>query len=135
MQNKIQFKIDELNRSLEWIAKYKPEDYEQKFLQLVEERRKLQKLQTAEEYNPAIAAYGVSQVGKSYLMNCMLQKNGEPFLIKTKEKSYKFIEEMNPKTSRTEATGVVTRFSSFSKMPITYNEQYPIIVKWNEKKA
>lgn len=129
MQNKIQFKIDELNRSLEWIAKYKPEDYEQKFLQLVEERRKLQKLQTAEEYNPAIAAYGVSQVGKSYLMNCMLQKNGEPFLIKTKEKSYKFIEEMNPKTSRTEATGVVTRFSSFSKMPITYNEQYPIIVK------
>ena len=66
--------IDNIDKSLRWIKKNKPSDYEQRFFQLVEERRKLKKMQTANEDNPAIAAFGVSQVGKSYLMNCMLQK-------------------------------------------------------------
>ena len=64
MLQTIKSQIENINASLEWIRKNKPNDYEQRFLQLVEERRKLKKLDTANQDNPAIAAYGVSQVGK-----------------------------------------------------------------------
>ncbi len=129
MIQSIKSQISNINSSLEWIKKNRPADYEQKFLQLVEERRQLKRLEIANEDNPAIAAYGVSQVGKSYLMNCILQKNGDIFKIKADGKSYKFIEEMNPKTDNTEATGVVTRFTSFSRTPERYSEKYPILMK------
>lgn len=129
MIDNIKAQIDNIDKSLRWIKKNKPSDYEQRFFQLVEERRKLKKMQTANEDNPAIAAFGVSQVGKSYLMNCMLQKDGESFIIKADGRTYKFIEEMNPKTNGTEATGVVTRFTSFSRSKNKYSKEYPILMK------
>lgn len=129
MEQNINSLISNINNSLAWIRKYKPADYDQKFLQLIEERRKLIKIRNAGRDNPAIAAYGVSQVGKSYLMNCMLQKDGQPFLLKADGKTYKFIEEMNPKTDNTEATGVVTRFTSFKRNPERYSEKYPILMR------
>ena len=129
MVQNIKSQIENINKSLEWIKSNKPEDYERKFLQLIEERRKLRKLTLAAQDNPAIAAYGVSQVGKSYLMNCMLQKDGNPFLLEADGKEYNFIEEMNPKTKNTEATGVVTRFSSFKKDAQKYSKEYPILMK------
>ena len=129
MTQHIANQIENINKALEWIKKNKPQDYEQKFLQLVEERRKLIKLKSANEDNPAIAAFGVSQVGKSYLMNCILQKDGNPFYVEADGKKYKFIEEMNPKTKDTEATGVVTRFSSFSKNESKFSKEYPILMK------
>ena len=129
MEQNINSLISNINNSLAWIRKYKPADYDQKFLQLIEERRKLIKIRNAGHDNPAIAAYGVSQVGKSYLMNCMLQKDGQPFLLKADGKTYKFIEEMNPKTDNTEATGVVTRFTSFKRNPERYSEKYPILMR------
>jgi len=129
MVQTIESQIENINASLEWIRKNKPSDFEQRFLQLIEERRKLKKLDAASQDNPAIAAYGVSQVGKSYLMNCILQKDGKPFLIEADGTTYKFIEEMNPKTDNTEATGVVTRFTSFSKDKDKYSKEYPILMK------
>ncbi len=125
----INAQIENINKSIQWIKTHQPEHYEKRFLQLVEERKKLKKIADAAENNPAVAAYGVSQVGKSYLMNCMLQKNGQPFLLKTKEKIYNFIEEMNPKTDNTEATGVVTRFTSYNTYPERYSEEYPIMMR------
>ncbi len=121
--------IENINASLQWIKQYRPEHYESRFLQLVEERRKLMRIAETEQDNPAIAAYGVSQVGKSYLINCLLQKNGKPFLLESEEKTYNFIEEMNPKTDNTEATGVVTRFTSFSQNPQLYCKKYPILMR------
>lgn len=121
--------IDNINSSLEWIKKNKPSDYEQKFILLVEERRKLKKLKAACAENPAIAAFGISQVGKSYLMNCILQKDGKPFQVEADGTRYKFIEEMNPKVTNTEATGVVTRFSSFSRNSDRYSPEYPFLMK------
>ena len=129
MTQNIATQIENINKSIEWIKKYKPQDYEQKFLQLVEERRKLKKLQLANDENPAIAAFGVSQVGKSYLMNCILQRDGKPFVVEADGTSYKFIEEMNPKVTDTEATGVVTRFTSFSRNPERHSKEYPILMK------
>lgn len=121
--------VENINKAIAWVRKNKPADFDVKFLALVEERRKLLMIADAAECNPGIAAYGVSQVGKSYLMNCMLQKNGQPFLLKANGRTYKFIEEMNPKTKNTEATGVVTRFTSFSNAPERYSKEYPILMR------
>ena len=129
MAKDIAKQIENINKSLSWIKKHRPEHYDQRFLQLVEERRKLRRIAESEQDNPAIAAYGVSQVGKSYLMNCMLQKNGKPFMLEANGTSYNFIEEMNPKTDNTEATGVVTRFTSFSKSKDRYSKEYPIMMR------
>ena len=65
MLQTIKSQIENINASLEWIRKNKPNDYEQRFLQLVEERRKLKKLDSASRAKPALSEYGVSQVGKS----------------------------------------------------------------------
>lgn len=129
MASDIKKQIENINSSLSWIKTNRPEHYEHRFLQLVEERRKLVRIEDVDKDNPAIAAYGVSQVGKSYLMNCMLQKNGSPFMIDVEGTRYNFIEEMNPKTDNTEATGVVTRFTSFSKSPERFSQKYPIMMR------
>lgn len=129
MNTLIEQQIENINSALEWIKLNNPGDYDLKFQQLVEERRKLKKLHAAQMDNPAIAAYGVSQVGKSYLINCLLQKDGKPFMLESADRDYNFIEEMNPKTDNTEATGVVTRFSSFSKAPEMYSKEYPILMR------
>ena len=77
--------------------------------------------------------YGESQKGKSYVVSNLLADAGKPFMIKTTEKnedgsykSYNFIEELNPPTSNTEATGVVTRFTSYGKNPSLYLPDYPV---------
>ena len=95
----------------------------------MEERRKLRKMADAERENPAIAAYGESQVGKSYLMSNILQRDGEPFLVRVNGRDYDFIEEMNPITHDTEATGVVTRFSSYLRNAELFSEEHPIMMK------
>ena len=129
MIQKITTQIGVINDALAWIKRNKPEHYEQRFMQLVEERRKLRKLALAERENPAIAAYGKSQAGKSYLMSNILQKDGQPFLVTIDGKSYNFINEMNPITKNTEATGVVTRFSSFKRNAERFSERFPIMMK------
>ena len=138
MIQKIIKQIEIINDSLAWIKKNKPEHYEQRFMQLVEERRKLRKILEAEKDNPAMAAYGKSQVGKSYLMSNMLQRQEvladggkvvKAFEVEDEERKYNFINEMNPITHDTEATGVVTRFSSFVRNPKRHERKYPILMK------
>lgn len=129
MVEQIKQQIENINQTLDWIKRNKPEHYEQRFMQLVEERRKMHKIQKAEEENPAIAAFGKSQVGKSYLMSSILQNKGQSFMVKANGRTYNFIDEMNPITDNTEATGVVTRFSSYTRDPKRYSADYPIIMK------
>ena len=73
MLQEIRNQIDNINQSLAWIRKNKEEDYYQRFLQLVDNRRTLKKIESAIANNPGIAAFGKSQVGKSYLISCLLQ--------------------------------------------------------------
>ncbi|MCR4602675.1 MAG: putative virulence factor [Prevotella sp.] len=129
MIQKIKSQIGLIDEALAWIKRNKSEHYEQRFMQLVEERRKLYKLLAAENDNPGIAAFGKSQVGKSYLMNCILQKDGNAFKVKANGTYYDFIEQINPITDNTEATGVVTRFSSFSRDENKYVAAYPLLMK------
>ena len=125
----IQNYIKQCDNAIDWVAKYKPEQFDQLFLKIVDNRRVLKQLEGTLSNNPAIAAYGVSQVGKSYLMSNLLQDKGKPFIVHSDRKDYDFINEMNPRTIKTEATGVVTRFSSFKSCPDRYKEQHPIMMR------
>lgn len=126
MANQANQKIKDINNGLNWLKQHEPEQYNQRFLQLVEERRKLRVLANAEESNAGIAAFGNSQVGKSYLMNCILKDNNKPFMIEYPDGEYNFIDTINPIGEGAEATGVVTRFSAYTKHPELYNIKYPI---------
>lgn len=75
---------------------------------------------------PSIAVYGASQVGKSYLIANLLRKSdGTPFSVA----GIDFIHEINPITWGSRATGIVTRFSSFSRNAELYSPEYPIIMR------
>ena len=132
MITKIKEQIAHINESLEWIKKNKPQDFDQKYIQLIELRRSLSKVLTASYNNPGIAAFGKSQVGKSYLISCLLQDNGKPFMVKAGEELYNFVYKINPPSDNgggKESTGVITRFSSFSRNPKSYSELYPVLVR------
>ncbi len=135
--------IENINNSLKWIQKHKPEDYGQRFLQLVEERRKLKKIAEAEKEKPSIAAYGESQMGKSYLIGNLLQKQKfldsdkdkaiiYPFMVLSEQdEAINFVDRINPIGNKKEATGVVTRFTPFNTETGAkrYNKEHPVIVK------
>lgn len=116
----IRNQIDNLDKSLRWIKEYRSEHYSSRFLQLVECRKTLKKLLTAEQDNPGIAAFGKSQVGKSYLIGSLLKDKDKSFVVKAGDKEYDFVEKINPPSDPgggVESTGVVSRFSSFKRSP------------------
>lgn len=122
--------IETINKHLSWVKKYRSEDYETRFLQLMEERRKLRRIAEAERENPAIAAYGESQKGKSYLIGNLLQKSQTPFMVKNENgEEIDFVDRVNPIGNGKEATGVVTRFTSFANSDTRYQAAHPVIVK------
>lgn len=128
----IKKQIENIDNSLNWIKEFRPEHYESRFLQLVECRKTLKILHAAEDENPGIAAFGKSQVGKSYLIGNLLQDNGKPFMVKAGNKVYDFVENINPPSAEgggVESTGVVSRFSSFKRHPDRFNPDYPVLVK------
>lgn len=137
MLQEINKQIDNINKSIEWIKVNKPEDFKQRYLQLVDDRRTLKKIKTATTNNPGIAAFGKSQVGKSYLISCLLQGRDTegkdlPFMVKAGEKSYNFVYKINPPSEEgggRESTGVVSRFSSFKRENTLYNLNLPVLVK------
>lgn len=129
MKNSIKTQINIINDALAWIKANKPDQYEQRFLQLVGERCRLRKLAATELENPAIAAYGESQKGKSYVITNLLSDNGKPFTVKTPQGEKDFVKEINPITNNVEATGVVTRFTTFAAEPSKYNPDFPVLIK------
>lgn len=97
------------------------------FKRLVNIRRQLKRIRHALSEKPAIAAYGESQKGKSYVIGSLLSHTREPFMIKgTDGTEYNFIEQINPIVRNTEATGVVTRFTTSDFM---INPSYPVKIK------
>lgn len=79
-----------------------------------EYRRKLRRIYDALDENCSAAAYGESQVGKSYLMSSLLSSPEAPFVITNAGKSYSFIDDINPSGGnnvKVESTGVITRFT------------------------
>ena len=131
MINEIDRQIDAINSTLRWIKAHKPNYYEQKFMQLVSERCILRTIRAACHENPAVAAYGESQKGKSYLIGNLLQDNGAPFLVKDSDGSeIDFVKSINPIGRKQEATGVVTRFSAFKgASEARHSAEHPVLMK------
>lgn len=124
--------IDDINKSLRWLKIHHPEQYNTKFLELVALRRQLRTVAIAEREKPAIAAFGESQKGKSYLMGNLLQKQKKSFMVKDEKGEWiDFVAQVNPIGDNKEATGVVTRFTSYDEKrhPGRYMPQHPVIVK------
>ena len=104
--------IDLIDASIAWAKEFGKETFP--FGVFKEYRRKLRRIHSALEEKCSAAAYGESQVGKSYLMSSLLSSPDHPFVITNAGKEYSFIDELNPsggKTSKIESTGVITRFT------------------------
>lgn len=101
-----------INDTLAWAQEYHKESFPME--QMKEFRRKLLKIRNALAVNCSAAAYGESQVGKSYLMSSLLSSSKHPFVIENNGKEYSFIDELNPSggnNAKIESTGVITRFT------------------------
>ncbi len=120
-----------INEGLAWLQANKPEQYEQSFFQMVDGRRRLRRQLEALKENPAIGAFGESQTGKSYQINTLLNRTDKPFVIKSTDypEGVGFVDKINPIGDDREATGVVTRLTSFRNAPERYRRDYPVIVK------
>lgn len=126
-----QERIDIINDGLAWLRTNKPEVYEHSLFPMLDGRRRLRRHLAALDENPAIGAFGESQTGKSYLTNTLLNRRDKPFLIYSSDhpEGVGFVDRINPIGDKREATGVVTRMTSFANHPERYNYDYPVIVK------
>ena len=82
MIDRINKEIGAINDTLVWIKQQRSEDYDWRYFELVQCRSALRKVLRAKAEKPAIAAYGESQKGKSYLISNLLQDKGAAFTIK-----------------------------------------------------
>lgn len=121
--------INSINSFIKWTDRHLQQGRrEETFKKLVNVRRNLKRLRFSLLSKPAIAAFGESQKGKSYVISSLLARKGQQFMVKDPKdgKEYNFIEQLNPITRDTEATGVVTRFTSSYSVP---DDDYPIKIK------
>ena len=112
MKQDINKQIAVIENSIAWSKKFGKKTFPVE--ELKEYRRKLKRIANALEENCSAAAYGESQVGKSYLMSSLLSTADTPFIIANEGKEYSYIDALNPSggnTSQTESTGVITRFT------------------------
>lgn len=116
MDQKINIQLNVIEKSINWVKKTESmsgQKGEIAYRNFVNFRRKLNKKKFALEGNPAAAIYGASQMGKSYLVGSLLSEGGKPFTVIDGEKNnYDFINKINPIGKKTEATSLVTRFST-----------------------
>lgn len=104
--------IDLINASLAWAKEYSKDSFPTKDLKKY--RRELKKIRQALNVNCSAAAYGESQVGKSYLMSSLLSSADHPFVVENQGNEYSFIDELNPSggnNTKIESTGIITRFT------------------------
>lgn len=101
-----------IKQSTAWADKYGKDSFPREVFKNY--RRKLKRINEALSENCSAAAYGESQVGKSYLMSSLLSTPNAPFVIENNGQKYSFIYEINPSggnNTKQESTGVITRFT------------------------
>lgn len=111
-----------IDDSIAWAKEFGKESFPNEVFK--EYRRKLRRIRDALKENCSAAAYGESQVGKSYLMSSLLSSPNSPFVITNAGKSYSFIDELNPSggnNAKIESTGVITRFTLTQGSPAMQN--------------
>lgn len=112
LEKDIQSQLEVIESSLAWADQFGKESFNRG--ELKEYRRAVKKIKFALAENCSAAAYGESQVGKSYLMDSLLGDPSHPFEIINNGQSYSFINQINSSggnNSKIETTGVITRFT------------------------
>lgn len=112
MLQDIKHHIELVDKTIAWAGEHNKGTFPSR--DFAEYRRQLRRIHEAVTENCSTAAYGESQVGKSYLMSSLLSSPEQPFVITNGGKEYSFIDEINPSggnNAKTESTGVVTRFT------------------------
>lgn len=104
--------LEVIKQSVAWAEKYSKDSFPKEVFKNY--RRKLRRIGDALSENCSAAAYGESQVGKSYLMSSLLSTPDAPFVIENSGTRYSFIDQINPSggnNTKQESTGVITRFT------------------------
>lgn len=112
MLQDIEQHIDLIEKSIAWAREFNKDSFPHDIFK--DYRRQLKRIYNALDGNCSAAAYGESQVGKSYLMSSLLSSPDAPFVITNGGKSYSFIDAINPSggnNAKVESTGVITRFT------------------------
>lgn len=112
MLQDIEQHINLVEKSIAWAKEYNKDSFPYDVFK--DYRRQLKRIHNALSDNCSAAAYGESQVGKSYLMSSLLSSPEAPFVITNAEKSFSFIDDINPSggnNAKVESTGVITRFT------------------------
>lgn len=91
---------------------------------LIRNRIDLRRIAYAASVNPAAAIFGKSQVGKSYMVDCLLTSETNPLTVYDAEGNPTgFIEKINPTGNGKEATSLISRFTT-SK--VWTDPRYPV---------
>ena len=112
MLQDIEQHINLVEKSISWAKEFGKDSFPYDIFK--DYRRKLKRIYNALSDNCSAAAYGESQVGKSYLMSSLLSSPNAPFVITNAGKPYIFVDEINPSggsNAKVESTGVITRFT------------------------
>ena len=112
--------LNSIERAIAWYRKNLPSN-RQKQAMLADCRKSLKRKRKALSSKAAIAIFGESQSGKSYLVNIFLSEPGKPFAIA----GHIFLN-INSLGQGTECTSIVTRFSISEKW---VNAKFPVKVK------
>lgn len=102
---------------LDWARIYFSEpEYRQNLCEardlLIENNLTLRQVEFARDYNPSAAVFGISQVGKSYLVDNLLYSQGKPLNLYDGDGTpYGFLEKINPIGGGAESTSLISRFT------------------------
>ncbi len=123
MNNNIDSQVSFNTAGLKWLKQFEKGN-ERAYEHLVNNRRQLKRIKYAENINPAAAIYGESQVGKSYLVDCLLSsEKGSLQVYDGCGNSYGFLDKLNPLGRGQESTSLVSRFTTKKYWT---NDNYPI---------
>ena len=94
MTRDIEANLNVIEQSIAWADKYGKDAFPREVFK--DYRRKLRRINDALSENCSAAAYGETQVGKSYLMSSLLSTPDAPFEIENNGNRYSFIDKINP---------------------------------------
>lgn len=120
--------LSSIEHSLEWAdPDMMPAAELQNFArELRQSRREFMRLKRAATRPMCVAVFGPSQVGKSYLINSLSRREGKAISVRFGEQEFDFLKELNPEGNQSEATGLVSRFTT--KM-LPSPEGFPVEVR------
>ncbi|MDE7548960.1 virulence factor SrfC family protein [Acetobacter fabarum] len=114
--NKTRLLADLAVNAARWVDDHAPEAGNDSLRALRRERRVARKLSHAANRRSAVAVYGASQAGKSYLISSLSAPEHGPLRICYGGESFEFLKEINP-TGGDESSGLVSRFTLFPPTP------------------